>query len=62
MGFDFSMVDNDLWMRNDTKPDGASYYSYMLVYVDDILIVSHNHMPSMEQLKIIFIVFSQKVL
>ena len=51
MGFDFSMADNDFWMRKDTKPDGTLYYSYILVYVDDILIVSHNPMRYMEQLK-----------
>ena len=42
MQFQFSLADNDVWLRKDTKPDGTSYYSYILVYVDDILIISHD--------------------
>ena len=51
MDFTFSLADNDLWMRQDTKPDGTSYYSYILVYVDDILIISHDPERYMNQLK-----------
>ena len=40
MGFEHSLADNDFWLRRDMKPDGTPYYSYILVYVDDILIVS----------------------
>ena len=29
-------------MKRDLKPDGTTYYSYLLVYVDAILIVLHD--------------------
>ena len=29
-------------MKADVKPDGTKYYTYILIYVDDILIVSHT--------------------
>ena len=51
MNFKFSLADNDLWLRRDTKPDGTPYYSYILVYVDDILIISHDPSKYMDQLK-----------
>ena len=35
-----SKGDPDVWMRPATKPDGSEYYEYVLVYVDDILVVS----------------------
>ena len=51
MGFDFSLADNDILRKPDTKPDGTKYYSYVLVYVDDILIISHNPKRYMDQLE-----------
>ena len=42
MGFQYSYADNDVWMKSDVKPDGTKYYTYILIYVDDILIVSDN--------------------
>jgi hypothetical protein len=32
----------DAWMRPACKPDGARYYEYSFVYVDDLLILSHQ--------------------
>ena len=31
--------DPDLWMRPATKPDGSQYYSYVLLYTDDALVI-----------------------
>ena len=42
MGFYHSLVDKDFWLEKDTKSDGTFYYSYILVYVDDILILSED--------------------
>jgi hypothetical protein len=42
MGFTSSLADLDVWYRADCKPDGFEYYSYILVYVDDILVISHQ--------------------
>ena len=51
MGFQYSYADNDFWMKQDTRPDGTSYYTYILVYVDDVLIISHDPSFYMQQLK-----------
>jgi hypothetical protein len=45
MQFVPSMADPDVWMRAACKENGYSYYEYLLVYVDDILILSHNPTP-----------------
>ena len=34
--------DADVWRRPAVKPDGFKYYEYILVYVDDILLISHD--------------------
>jgi len=41
MGFTPSLADPDVWYREAAKANGFEYYEYLLVYVDDILIVSH---------------------
>ena len=35
-------ADPDLWMRPATKPDGSQYYSYILLYTDDALVIDCN--------------------
>ncbi len=41
MEFQPLIADPDLYIRPFAKPDGFKYYEYILVYVDDVLIVSH---------------------
>lgn len=41
-GFTSWKADPDVWMRPNVKPDGFEYYEYVLVYVDDVLCMSHN--------------------
>jgi hypothetical protein len=41
MGFKPSIADPDVYLREFAKPDGFKYYEYILVYVDDVLIISH---------------------
>ena len=38
-----TVADPDTWRKPDVKPDSTPYYSYILVYVDDILIVVNNN-------------------
>ena len=38
-------------MKVDTMPDCTTYYSYNLVYIDDILIISHYPKRYMSQLQ-----------
>jgi hypothetical protein len=35
-------ADPDVWMRKAMKDDGFEYYEYILTYVDDCLVVSHQ--------------------
>jgi hypothetical protein len=37
-GFQSSMADPDVWLRAAMKSDGKSYYEYVLMYVNDILV------------------------
>ena len=46
-----SLADNDVWLKQDMRSDGSSYYTYILVYTDGILIVSDNPTQYMAQLK-----------
>jgi len=41
MGFKPSIADPDVYLRAFAKPNGFKYYEYILVYVDDVLIISH---------------------
>ena len=43
LGFAPCLADPDLWMRADVRPcDGFEYYAYVLLYVDDVLVVHHD--------------------
>ena len=35
-------ADADVWMKEACKKNGFKYYEYILVYVDDLLIISHQ--------------------
>ena len=41
MGFEPSIADPDVYRRAFSNPCGFKYYEYVLVYVDDVLIISH---------------------
>jgi hypothetical protein len=47
MEYRSSYADPDVWMRPAVKPDGTTYYEYILTYVDDILCISMDPMKSM---------------
>eukprot|EP00978_Attheya_sp_CCMP212_P017809 scaffold47969_cov55-Attheya_sp.AAC.2 len=40
MGFKSSYADPDVWLRLATKANGEECYEYVLMYVDDILVLS----------------------
>ncbi|KAL7525190.1 hypothetical protein ACHAXR_001901 [Thalassiosira sp. AJA248-18] len=43
MGYKPCLADPDLCMQPKTRPDdGFKYYSYMLIYVDDVLAIDHD--------------------
>jgi hypothetical protein len=41
-GYKLCKVDPDVWMQEMTKPDGFQYWSYVLVYTDDLLVIDHK--------------------
>jgi hypothetical protein len=53
MGFQPCLADTDVWYRPANKADGFEYYEYLVVYVDDMLVLSHQAkevMKTIEQL------------
>lgn len=42
MDFQSSLADPDVWLKASTLPSGEEYYEYILVYVDDLLVISHQ--------------------
>ena len=42
LNFKSCLADPDVWMRLAIKSDGNTYYEYILLYVDDALVVSEN--------------------
>lgn len=42
LNFTPSKVDADMYYRRQTKPNGELYYELLLVYVDDVLAISHD--------------------
>jgi hypothetical protein len=52
MGFTPSRADPDMWYRRNRKPTGIDYYEYLVVYVDDVLIVSHDPQSIVKDLEL----------
>ena len=42
LGFRSSLGDPDVWYRPAVKRDGTEYMEYVLLYVDDVLVISEN--------------------
>ena len=42
LGFQSCLADPDVWMREAKRADGTMYYEYVLLYVDDCLVISEN--------------------
>jgi hypothetical protein len=51
MDFTPSYADPDVWLRPATKDNGNEYYEYILVYVDDILVLSAAPIPIMKTIQ-----------
>ena len=49
--FKSSLADPDLWFKPMTATDGTCYYAYILVCVDNILIIDKNTERFMDLLK-----------
>jgi hypothetical protein len=61
LGYKSTLADPDVWIRPAIKPDGFLYYEMLLVYVDDILHMSHDTEPTMHALQVIYRLKDDKV-
>ena len=50
MGYVSCPADPDLWLKEQTDRKGVWYYSYILCYVDDLLVVHHNPKTIMDKI------------
>ena len=48
MGFEETKADPNVWRREARKGSGDIYYELLLVYVDDILCISHDPCPILD--------------
>jgi hypothetical protein len=54
LGYTSTNVDPDVWIRAQVKPDGFEYYEMVLVYVDDIMVLSHDTKSMMDAIANLF--------
>jgi hypothetical protein len=47
LGYTPTKADPDVYLRKAAKPNGIAYYEMALVYVDDILVISHEPLVTM---------------
>ena len=50
MGFHFTIANPHVYWCYNVKPDSIKYYKFFLVYVDDVLIVSHSPLEHLSQI------------
>jgi hypothetical protein len=46
-----SLADPVVWFKAACRPYGVEYYQYILVYVDDLLVLSHDAKQTMETVR-----------
>jgi hypothetical protein len=51
LGYTSCLADPDVWFKAAMKPCGFEYYEYVLVYVDDVLVLSHQPEVTMKALE-----------
>jgi Reverse transcriptase (RNA-dependent DNA polymerase) len=54
LGYQPCLADNDVWYKPETKPDGMAYYAYVLIYVDDILVIHYDAMTALLEINKFF--------
>lgn len=54
LGYTSTIGDPDVYRKAQRTPDGTEYYSYLIVYVDDVLCVHHNPKQTMDNLNTLF--------
>lgn len=56
IGFQPSRGDRDVWLRPAVKEDGTRYYEYVLVYTDDLLVISKKPKEVMDKLGTYYVI------
>ena len=54
LGYVPCVADQDVHMKEATKPDGTKYWAYIIVYVDDVLVINHNAKATMNLISNIY--------
>jgi hypothetical protein len=55
LGYVSCLANPDVWLQPETRPDdGFKYYSYILLYVDNILVINHNAMALIQEINKFF--------
>ena len=54
LGYKPTVADPDVYLKPETKPDGTKYYSYLIVYVDDILCIHEHPKKTMDKIGTLF--------
>ena len=51
LGYESCKADGDLWYKPMTRPDdNVPYYTYVLLYVDDCMAISHNATATLQEI------------
>ncbi|KAI2495111.1 Reverse transcriptase (RNA-dependent DNA polymerase) [Fragilaria crotonensis] len=51
LGWTSCIADPDVWLKPEIRPeDGYKYYAYCLLYVDDILVIHHDAIRSLNEI------------
>ncbi len=50
LGYTPCRADPDLWLKEQTAKEGKTYYSYILCYVDDLLVIHHDPKKVMDRI------------
>ena len=50
LGFKPCLANPDLWMLATMQPDGFEYYAYVLLYVDDVMVIHHDALSILARL------------
>ena len=61
IGFRSSKADPDVWLRPAVKPNGQTYYEYILCYVGNILLVSLNVTSILKSIQVYFKLKDDKI-
>ena len=49
LGYKSCLADPDLWYKSQSR-NGSEYYSYILCYVDDIMVIHENARPVLDRI------------